>query len=136
MSADALPDQEVLVRVAPEILALLKSGEVEPVVILSVHDLSDGTHEMRMMRPDVVAENNRLRAENEALKAAIESAVDSLSWTQCPAYKSEGTCISGCHQEPICQTGSPPGGWEAEALQTLAAVLSPASDEHEATTCE
>jgi hypothetical protein len=46
-----LPDRSVLVRVSPEILALMKDGEFEPVVILSVRDLGDGTHEMILREP-------------------------------------------------------------------------------------
>lgn len=37
---------EVLVRVAPEILELLKDGTASPVVILGVNEMGDGTHEM------------------------------------------------------------------------------------------
>lgn len=65
MTDDASPvlsDRSVLVRVAPEILALMKAGDVEPVVMLGVQDNGDGTHEMTLMRPDVVSERNRLQA--------------------------------------------------------------------------
>lgn len=51
----------VLVRVAPEILEKMKTGDVEPVVILGVQEQDDGTHDMTLMTPDVVAENRRLR---------------------------------------------------------------------------
>jgi hypothetical protein len=42
---------DVLVRVSPEILELLKDGESSPVVILRIRELDDGTHEMILANP-------------------------------------------------------------------------------------
>lgn len=44
-------DGTVLVRVATEILSLLESGEVEPVVLLGIDKQADGTYEMILRRP-------------------------------------------------------------------------------------
>lgn len=50
---------------------------------------------------------------------AIERAVEALTYTQCPAYRGDGACQSGCHSEPYCQTGEPTGGWVCYALNLL-----------------
>jgi hypothetical protein len=57
--------RDVLVRVAPEILALLKGGEPSPVVILRVVELDDGTYEMVLGQPlrDAIEEQ---RAQDKA----------------------------------------------------------------------
>ena len=41
----------ILVRVAPEILDRMKSGDVEPVVMLGVDEQPDGTYDMTLKRP-------------------------------------------------------------------------------------
>jgi hypothetical protein len=67
----------VLVRVGPEVLAKLKTGGVEPVVILGVTELEDGTYDMTLMTPDVVTENRRLR--EALLEIAQKAQADRLS---------------------------------------------------------
>lgn len=59
----------ILVRVAPEILKLMKDGDVEPVVILGVEEQPDGTYDMTLMKPAIVAERDRYR---EVLELALE----------------------------------------------------------------
>jgi hypothetical protein len=31
----------------------------------------------------------------------------------CPYYRDEGVCVTGCQSEPYCVTGQPKGGWES-----------------------
>jgi hypothetical protein len=45
----------VLVRVAPEILAVLESGEVEPVVLLGAERAEDGTYDLILKSRPVCA---------------------------------------------------------------------------------
>jgi hypothetical protein len=66
---------DVLVRVSREILALLKTGGVKPVVMLGVHDLGDGTYEMVLQEPP-----RDLRAENARLRAALKEYGQHGSW--------------------------------------------------------
>jgi DNA-binding XRE family transcriptional regulator len=47
-----VPRHHVLVRVAPEILEHLKTGDVEPVVILGVQEAGDGTYDMTLKTPE------------------------------------------------------------------------------------
>jgi hypothetical protein len=46
----ARPSDAILVRVMPEILEHMKAGDVEPVVILGVEELPDGTYDMTLKR--------------------------------------------------------------------------------------
>jgi hypothetical protein len=64
---DSLPHEgiAILVRVAPEILKLMKDGDAEPVVILGVDEQPDGTYDMTLAKPAIVEERDRYR---EALK--------------------------------------------------------------------
>jgi hypothetical protein len=52
--------EPVLVRVGAEILEHLKTGDVEPVVILGVREAGDGTYDMTLKVPDLAAANLRL----------------------------------------------------------------------------
>lgn len=61
MRSNECADGSVLVRVSPEILKHMKTGDVEPVVILGVEEHDDGTHDMTLMTTDLIDENRKLR---------------------------------------------------------------------------
>lgn len=54
MPTDPLPRPSgpVLVRVSPEILERMKSGDIEPVVVMGIEEQDDGTYDMTLKRPD------------------------------------------------------------------------------------
>lgn len=113
-----LPDRSISVRVAPEILAHMKTGTVEPVVILGVQDCGDGTYDMTLMTPEIVVELDDLKAENERLREALAGDVSAI-------YHDCGACLGG---------GKPafhPCEWCAENRRTDAAKTAGASDEEE-----
>lgn len=43
-------------------------------------------------------------------------------YSDCPAYRSDGVCRTGCWTEPICQVNEPQGGWP---IARVRAGLSP-----------
>lgn len=76
----------------------------------------------------VEAERDRLRRENEALK---------LSWGIDANHRDDlFMAIEKAYRQLSNTTPGKREKWVNQALTTLAEVLSPASDEHEATTCE
>lgn len=56
----------------------------------------------------------------------IACVVEALTYTQCPAYRGDGACESGCRSEPYCQTGEPTEGWIGYALDLLIGQEEPA----------
>lgn len=57
------------------------------------------------------------RAQPDSHDVAL--ALEALTYTQCPAYKDNGVCESGCRSEPYCQTGEPTEGWIPYAINCL-----------------
>lgn len=79
-----------------------------------------------MSYPHAVATGNQLIA---AVLAAADFEFDDVS--DCPYFRSEGTCIYGCQNEPSCHTDMPRGGWPMENLrQAVAAHRAATATEH------
>lgn len=58
-----------------------------------------------------------------SLTEARDRALECLSMTQCPYFKHEGVCDSGCYQEPVCVADQPTEGWVQAAINALAETL-------------
>lgn len=71
-------DGAVLVRIAPEILEHLKTGDVEPVVIIGVTEQPDGAHDMTLKVPDLAVTNLKLA---QALRLIRDTSTGSASNT-------------------------------------------------------
>ncbi len=54
------------------------------------------------------------------LREDMDLAVEALCFLQCPAYRGDGVCQSGCSQEPACQVDEPSEGWLQSAINLLA----------------
>lgn len=79
------------------------------------------------------AERDALVAEVERLQAALgpveEEACSLLAMLTCPFFVGTGTCVSGCRDEPACQTNGP---WDQEivtVLEHLLAALHPETED-------
>jgi hypothetical protein len=68
----------------------------------------------------------------ERMQAAIRQALGALSMTQCPYFEHQGVCDRGCHQEPVCVTDQPSGGWAAAAIEELEGVYAQPQEEWDA----
>jgi hypothetical protein len=64
-----------------------------------------------------------MTSDRESKVDAIARASDALGALTCPYYVSEGTCESGCHDEPRCVTDTPTGGWEMHLYKAAVALL-------------
>lgn len=53
----------------------------------------------------------------------LTAASDALSALTCPYYRGEGSCESGCHQEPSCQVDAPMDGWEAQLFKAAVSII-------------
>lgn len=69
------PSEPILVKVAPEILEHMKTGDVEPVVILGVEEQDDGTYDMTLMNP----KHGKRRVTPEKMAQAFHEAYEALA---------------------------------------------------------
>lgn len=65
-----MDDEYYIVRARKSVIDLLLSDHTEPVVLMSVMELDDGTYDLVLKRTDLIAENRRLRRRVAELEAA------------------------------------------------------------------
>lgn len=67
-------------------------------------------------------EEPELTEQQEQYVECLDMAGNAISALSCPWYNGRGTCVSGCYDEPQCQTGAPSGGWVAQLFGAASAI--------------
>lgn len=112
---------------ASQVIEAPRAGEMHPVdrafYDLAIKERDYERHRVDHLNEQLVQTRRLIDQVDLAYQTEIEQALEALCNTQCPAFRSEGTCQSGCHQEPSCQVDQPTEGWEKAAIDILERLL-------------